>query len=149
MKKLKNNVKHFLYTLLALLLLTSCDSIRDKDLKSSKLELRQLVQETEIKKGSNGYFFLIGGGFNSYEKKITTVKVFAKLNDRFRIIEMPIQDIRISINNKLVKPNIQIEYVDSYKYSDEELVNQKWISKIYVVNCPEQYLPEKLLPIGL
>jgi len=135
--------------LLALVLFTSCESIRDKDLKSSKLELRQLVQETEIKKGSSGYFFLIGGGFDSYENKITTVKVFAKINGRFRIIEMPIEDIRISIDNKLAKPNIEIEYVDSYKYSDEELVNQKWRDKIYVVNCPEQYLPEKLLPMGL
>jgi hypothetical protein len=149
MKKLNTNASHFLYALLALVLFTSCESQRDKDLKSSKLELRQLVQETEIKKGSSGYFFLIGGGFDSYENKITTVKVFAKINGRFRIIEMPIEDVRISINNKLIKPNIEIEYVNNYKYSDESIVDQKWLRKIYVVNCPEQYLPEKLLPIGL
>ena len=62
---------------------------------------------------------------------------------------MPIEDVRISINNKLTKPSVEIEYVNNYKYSDESIVDQKWLRKIYVVNCPEQYLPEKLLPIGL
>jgi hypothetical protein len=62
---------------------------------------------------------------------------------------MPIQDVRININNQLIKPNIVIEYEYTSKLTDEELVSKKWFEKVYVINCPEQYLPEKLLPIGL
>ena len=148
MKNLKLR-SHFLYTLLALVLFTSCEPIIEKKLKSSKLELRQLVQETETKKTAYASYFLIAGSYGQSEEKITTVKVFAKVENRYRLIEMPIDEIRIAINNKLTIPNIEIEYTDNEKYSDEELVSKSWITKVYVINCPEQYLPEKLLPIGL
>lgn len=62
---------------------------------------------------------------------------------------MPIEEIRIAIDNKLTTPNIEIEYTNNEKYNDEELVSKGWVTKVYVINCPEQYLPEKLLPIGL
>ena len=148
MKNLKFR-SHFLYTLLALVLFTSCEPMIDKNLKSSKLELRQLVQETETKKTAYASYFLIAGSYSQSEYKETKVKVFAKVENRYRLIEMPIDEVRIAIDNNLKIPNIEIEYVNHEKYSDEELVSKNWVTKVYVINCPEQYLPEKLLPIGL
>ena len=148
MKNLKLR-SHFLYTLLALVLFTSCEPMINKNLKSSKLELRQLIQETETKKSTYASYFLIAGSYSQSEYKETKVKVFAKVENRYRLIEMPIDEVRIAIDNKLKIPNIEIEYINHVKYSDEELVSKSYITKVYVINCPEQYLPEKLLPIGL
>lgn len=147
--QIKNKISNLAKLMLALVLFTSCEPMIDKKLKSSKLELRQLVQETETKKTAYASYFLIAGSYGQSEEKITTVKVFAKVENRYRLIEMPIDEIRISIDNKLTTPNIEIEYTNNKKYNDEELVSKDWITKVYVINCPEQYLPEKLLPIGL
>ena len=100
-----------------LLLLTSCIHNTEKEYKSSKLELRQLVQETETQKTTHDYYFIIAGGYDSHENKITTVKVFAKVEGRFRLIEMPIEEIRISIDNKIKKPNIEIDQNILTKYA--------------------------------
>jgi len=132
-----------------LFLLFSCQSVEYKKHSSSVLELRQLVQGIETSKQSNGFYFLIGGGFSSSETTSTYVKVFAKVEGRYRIIEMPIEYIRISIDNTLKTPNIVLEYESRGKMSDEELINRIYMEKIFVINCPEQYLPEKLLPIEL
>jgi len=145
----KNKISNLAKLLLALVLLTSCEPMIDKKMKSSKLELRQLVQETETKKTAYASYFLIAGSYGQSEEKVTTVKVFAKVENRYRLIEMPIEEIRIAIDNKLTTPNIEIEYTNNEKYNDEELVSKGWVTKIYVINCPEQYLPQKLLPIGL
>ena len=148
-KDYKETKSNAFYTLLALVLFTSCEPMINKNLKSSKLELRQLVQETETKKTSYASYFLIAGSYSQSEYKETKVKVFAKVENRYRLIEMPIDEIRIAIDNKLTIPNVEIEYVNNEKYSDEELVSNRWKTKVYIINCPEHYLPEKLLPIGL
>ena len=145
----KNKISNLAKLLLALVLLTSCEPMIYKKLKSSKLELRQLVQETETKKTAYASYFLIAGSYGQSEEKVTTVKVFAKVENRYRLIEMPIDEIRIAIDNKLTTPNIEIEYTNNENYNDEELVSNDRVTKVYVINCPEQYLPQKLLPIGL
>lgn len=145
----KNLFSNACKLVLSLVLFTSCEPIIEKKLKSSKLELRQLVQETETKKTAYASYFLIAGSYGQSEEKVTTVKVFAKVENRYRLIEMPIDEIRIAIDNKLTTPNIEIEYTNNEKYNDEELVSKCWVTKVYVINCPEHYLPEKLLPIGL
>lgn len=148
--KISNYTAIALYAMLAVVssLIFSC-SEDVRNFKSSKLELRQLVQQTETKKTSSASYFFLIASYGSSEVKYTTVKVFAKVEKRFRLIEIPIEDVRISINNKLINPNIEIEYKYHKKLMDEELINLGWISKVYVINCPEQFLPEKLLPIGL
>ena len=98
-------LKYIIYLLIFQLSLISCVPLRKKSFISSKFELRQLVKETENKKESSGVFFLIGGSFHSEESNETKVKCFAKVDGSFRIIEMPIEDIRIRIDNKLKKPN--------------------------------------------
>ena len=142
-------LKYIIYLLIFQLSLISCVPLRKKSFISSKFELRQLVKETENKKESSGVFFLIGGSFHSEELNETKVKCFAKVDGSFRIIEMPIEDIRIRIDNKLKKPNIQVKYEDYNKLEDEKLLNEFFTYKVYVINCPETYLPEKLLPIEL
>ncbi len=146
---MENKISNLVKFMLLLVLLTSCEVEVYEKMKSSKLELIQLVQETEIKKNTDASYFLIAGSYRQREEKLTTVKVFAKVENRYRLIEMPIDEIRIAIDNKLTIPNIEIEYISINKYYDEEIVSNGWISKVYVINCPEQYLPKKLLPIGL
>ncbi len=140
---------------LLLLIIITLSSCSEKDngyrkRKSSKLELRQLIKETETTKQSNGWFFAIGGGYSNSEYKETVVKVFAKVEGRYRLIEMPISSVRINIDDSLKKPNIEIEYEDD-KIGDEELLSDRYSykTKVYIINCSEQYLPEKLLPINL
>jgi hypothetical protein len=146
---MKNKVITLVKLLSVLVLFTSCEVMMDKKLKSSKLELRQLVQETENKKTAYASYFLIFGSYKQNEEKLETVKVFAKVENRYRLIEIPLDKIRIAIDNKLTTPNIEIEYTHNRKYKDEELVDKNWLRKIYVINCPEQYLPQNLLPIEL
>lgn len=145
------NLRYFtkLLSIVVLITLVSCEGITEKKLKSSKFQLRQLVQETEKKKYAYASYFLIAGSYSQGEEKTTTVKVFANVENRFRLIEMPIDEVRIAIDNKLKTPNIQIEYTNIEKYSDEDLVSEQWIDKVYIINCPEYFLPEKLLPIGM
>lgn len=133
---------------LMLTLLISCAKNGGKKV-TSKLELRQLVQETKSEKKTSGYYFLIGGEYKSSETKNTVIKVFAKVNGRYRLIQMPIDEIRINIDDKVTTPNIQIEYICYSELTEDELISRDLITKVYVINCPEQYLPEKLLPIEL
>jgi|688.fasta_scaffold1427347_2 hypothetical protein len=142
-------MKKIIILSLFILTIISCEIVEYKDLKSSKLELRQLVKTTETTKSSQGYFFLIAGSYNSKETIKTTVKVFAKVEGRYRIIEMPINKIRIVIDNTLKKPYIQVEYNDNKVENDEWILECYHNINYYVVYCPEQYLPEKLLPIEL
>lgn len=150
MKKLKNKFISLSCIILLIAVFTSCmESEKHKTLKSSEFVLRQLIKDTETIKHASGSFFLIGGGYHQSEYKRTYVQVFAKVNDRYRLIEMPIEDVRISIDNKLKTPTVQVEYERRDRVEDDELLSTSWISKLYVINCPEQYLPEKLLPIEI
>ena len=130
-------------------ILISCTYFQDKQFTSSKLELRQLVKEVSTTHTEHGGFFLVGGSYSASETEKTTVKVMAKVEGRYRFMEIPIESIRIVINNNISIPYIEIEYVNTKKYSDEALTNNIYLVKVYIITCPEQYLPEKLLPITL
>ena len=107
-KKLSSNFIKLLLTVVFCLSLFSCEPRLEKTYRSSKLELRQLVKETEKIKEASGYYFLISGAYGSSERNYTSIKVFAKVNGMFRLIEIRIEDIRINIDNSLKKPNIEI-----------------------------------------
>jgi len=130
-------------------ILISCTSFQDKQFTSSKLELRQLVKEVSTTHTAHGWFFLVSGSYSASETEKTTVKVMAKVEGRYKFMEMPIESIRIVINNNISIPYIEIEYVNTKKYSDEALTNNIYLAKTYIITCQEQYLPEKLLPITL
>lgn len=148
----KNLFSNACKLVLALVLFTSCEPMVDKNLKSSKLELRQLVQETTTESKTTASFFLISGSYKSNTEEVITIKVFAKVEGRYRFIDIPIEKIRIVIDNELQKPTLEIEYFYREKATDTEVVdyfNHQSFKKLYIIYCPEQYLPEKLLPIGL
>ena len=90
-----------LCVMLAVMIFTGCEP---SNYKSSKLELRQLVQETKTKKTASVSYFLIAGSYSNSEYKETNVKVFAEVENRYRLIEMPINDVRIVIDNELDLP---------------------------------------------
>lgn len=119
---------------------------------SDQIELRQLVKETTTDKYSHGSFFLIGGNYANGETQTTTIKVFGKVDGLYRFIEMDMEDIRIKIDNNLTKPNIIIRYWWHKKVSIDNVLNNHdyyGYNVIYIINCPEKFLPEKLLPIEL
>ena len=144
-------MKHLIKFLVLILItctIVSCEWAKDKQFTSSKLELRQLVKETETSSHSSGWFFFITGGYSSETTQRTYVKVFANVDGEYRYIEMPIEDIRIVINNNISTPYIQIRYTNSKQRNNNDLLEYSW-GHIYVITCPEIYLPEKLLPITL
>jgi hypothetical protein len=132
-----------------ILVLFSCSVKPDEKFKTSKLELRQLVKETENSTSTSAFFFLIAGSYNKKEYTTTTVKMFAKVEGRYRLIECNIEEIRVVINNSLKIPYLEIEYDANTKLTDEKLLDIYYIGKTYIIYCPEQYLPEKLLPLEL
>jgi hypothetical protein len=147
--KYLNKLSVFIFSLLSICVI-SCKEEERKPKKTAVFELRQLIQETESYSSKTGVFFMFGGYYNEKEEKETTVKVFAKVEGRYRLIEMPIQDVRIVIDDMLFKPHVQIEYYSMSDFSDEEIVsNNDLSSKVFVITCPERYIPEKLLPIDL
>lgn len=124
------------------------------------IELRQLVKTTDTKSESHSSFFLIMGSYNESTTQEITIKVFANIDGAYRFISMPIEKVRINIDNSLIKPNMQLEYsfrstLDDKTVLDwfaDERTNANLIHNpklTYIINCPEQYLPEKLLPIEL
>lgn len=119
-----------------------------KDRQTSVLELRQLVNKTEVNKQTYGAFFLIGGSISSTESTEVYVKVFAKVDGYFRVVSIPINKLRVNIDNTLEKPNLIIEYY-STKKSDSWVLADEYRQEVFIINCPEKYLPEKLLPIEL
>jgi hypothetical protein len=144
----------YLIIIISLIFFSSCEQSSENTFKyTSVFELRQLVKETENVKTSHGSFFLIGGSYNSDEYSKTNVKVFAKVNGAYRFVEIPIEDIRIVINDSLTVPTLQVRYKTTHgNILNDDQVLQRWCSchdKSYIITCPEKYLPEKLLPIEL
>lgn len=147
---MKNRFKLLAVIIVAVIFTTSCERYDASDKITNTMELRQLVKTSTTKESSGGSYFLVVAGFSSSKTKVDLVKVFAEVDGMYRLIEMPLKDIRISIDNSLTKPNILIQYRSSSEYTVNELLSPHYyVGKTYILNCPEEYLPEKLLPIGL
>lgn len=141
-------MKQIIFILLTLSLFGCDNSI--KTFKSKPIKLRQLVTKTEKHNYESGSFFLIGGNYHKSDYEETNVKAFGRVDGYYRLIEMDINDIRINIDNSINEPNIVIKYYSGKKVSDSYLLSRKYYyDPIYLINCPEKYLPEKLLPIEL
>lgn len=149
--KFNKNMKK-LIVILVVVLFSSCKLEESEEYKyrqTSVLELRQLVNKVETNKETFGSYFLIGGSISSKESTDVYVKVFAKVDGYFRVINIPIKELRVNINNKLVKPTLVIKYWDE-KLTDSYVLDYRSYSiEYYIINCPEKYLPENLLPIKL
>lgn len=138
-------MKKLIIITVILLMFTSCSENRT----SSKLELRQLIQQTEVSKYSSGIYFFAIGTYNQLEESKIIIKCFALVEGRYRMVEIPIEKLRIVIDDTLISPILQIEYTAMDIYSDNDLLNCSNLDKVYVLYCPEKYLPERLLPITL
>lgn len=144
-------MKKSIFSFLFLFLLFSCGEYNPdgiyKNRQSSVLELRQLVNSKEQITQTSASFFLIAGSLDSRTETNYSVKVFAKVDGYYRVIDIPIYKLRINIDDSLQKPSLVIKYKNE-KLSDSEIVNNYSVRE-YIINCPEKYLPEKLLPIEL
>ena len=109
-------------------------------------ELRQITSKTDKKESVSGYYFLIGGSFSGEKTENNVIKVFAKVDGYYRVVSFPLEKLRVSIDNALLKPTLKLEYTDTPK-TNEDVVNSS--GNVYIINCPEKYLPEKLIPIEL
>jgi hypothetical protein len=139
-----------LFILITAVVFTSCAKKEEdsyKARKTSVLELRQLVNKTETTKNTYGSFFLVMGSVQSNESTESYVKVFAKVDGYFRVITIPIDKLRVNIDNTLEKPNLVITYSDR-ELTDSCVVEESYNNK-FIISCPEKYLPENLLPIEL
>ena len=144
-----------LIILLAIFTLLSCkNSVKNEDelylIRATKtLELRQLVNSENTKTKSYGSYFLIGGSYSSKTETDISIKVFAKVDGYFRVVNIPIENVRVNINNNIDKPTLQIKYTEEKLTGSNLLDNYGYSINYYIINCPERYLPEKLLPIEL
>jgi len=126
---------------------------------TSPLKLRQLSNTSETEKSADGSAFLFFASYHSKEQNVDYVKVFAEVDGEYRFLEIPMEDIRIKIDSTVKVPYVQIEYtydaINKQQFSStlvcEAIKPRNMYARVnivkYIIICPEQYLPERLLPI--
>ena len=141
-------MKKIIFLLVSIALFSSCNLIVER--KSNKFELRQLDSSVSDSKSSNAWFFIAAGSYSENTSNESVVKVFAKVDGMYRLIKFPLEMARINIDNSISSPNIQLVYRNEIEISDERLLNgYNYLVDYYIINCPEIYLPEKLIPIEI
>ena len=123
--------------------LMSCN----QEFETGALPLRQMVQTTETTKHSSGSFFLLFGGYSSGSTTELKVKVFADVGDYYKFIDMDLEYVRIDIDNSVKDPYLTIKYTHDEALDIERLTKPYLWKRIFIIHCPEKYLPKKLLPI--
>jgi hypothetical protein len=135
--------------LLMLGFLFGCQPIEYKDLHSERIYLRQLVNRDVTETHTSGSFFLIAASINSESQTNTVVKLMGEVNGEYRFMQFDFTKVRIKIDNKVTTPYIVLNYNRREKVETDFLLEYYgYINSITIV-CPEQYLPEKLLPIQI
>ena len=141
-------MKKYLFLLMIIFGLTSCNEFKER--LSDKIELRQLGSSVLSTKTSSAWFIIAAGSYEQSETSTIIVKVFGKIEGTYRLIEFPLKNARININNSIKTPTIQIGYTyHRNMLSSEILRNLKYNADYYIINCPDIYLPEKLIPITI
>ena len=136
--------------LLMLGVLFGCQPIPPvKDLHSEKIYLRQLVNRDVTETHMSGSFFLIAGSMSSDSETNTVVKLMGEVNGEYRFMQFDFTKVRIKIDDKVTTPYIVLNYNYREKVETDYLL--KYVGNIdsITIVCPEQYLPEKLLPIQI
>ena len=144
-------IRNMFTSLILLLIVSSCTGTETPSYYlSEEIPLRQLVKTEKVSKSENGYFFLITGGYSSKEEQAVVIRVFAKVEGMYRYLELPMENIRINIKEKYKTPTIQFKNELDYTL-DQTLfwIEEKNYSGEIIINCSEEYLPEKLLPIKI
>ena len=130
--------------------LIGCQGIPpDKDLHSEKINLRQLVNRDVTETHTSGSFFLIAGSVNSESETNTVVKLMGEVNGEYRFMQFDFTKVRIKIDNKVTTPYIVLNYSNQDDVETDYLLKYPYYIESITIVCPEQYLPEKLLPIQI
>jgi hypothetical protein len=120
-----------------------------KTYHTDKIYLRQLVNRDVTETHTSGSFFLIAGSVSSDSETQTVIKVMGEVNGEYRFMQFDFTKARIKIDNKVTTPYIVLNYVDDENKSVDYLLEYDYNVKSVTIICPEQYLPEKLLPIQI
>ena len=135
--------------LLVMLFLFGCNMPVYKAYHTDKIYLRQLVNRDVTETHTSGSFFLIAGSVSSDSETQTVVKVMGEVNGEFRFMQFDFTKARIKIDNRVTTPYIVLNYSNDEPYSIDYLLEYDYYVKSVTIVCPEQYLPEKLLPIQI
>jgi hypothetical protein len=138
-----------LLLLFSLLLMIGCNMPVYKVYHTDKIYLRQLVNRDITETHTSAAFFLVAGSMTSDSETQTVVKVMGDVKGEFRFMQFNFEKVRIKIDNKVTTPYIVLNYVDDEVKSIDYLLEYDYNVKSVTIVCPEQYLPEKLLPIQL
>jgi hypothetical protein len=138
-----------LLLLFALLLMIGCDRVEYKDYHTDKIYLRQLVNRDVTEIHTSGSFFLIAGSVSSESETSTVVKLMGEVNGEYRFMQFDFEKVRIKIDNKVTTPYIMLNYRDTSETSVDYLLKFPYYIGSITIVCPEQYLPERLLPIQI
>lgn len=138
-----------LLLLFALLLMVGCNRTEYKNYHSDKIYLRQLVNRDVTETHTSGAFFLVAGSMSSESETSTVVKLMGDVNGEYRFMQFDFEKVRIKIDNKVTTPYIVLNYKETYEVDMEYLLKYPYYIDSITIVCPEQYLPEKLLPIQI
>lgn len=116
---------------------------------TDKIYLRQLVNRDVTETHTSGSFFLIAGSVSSDSETQTVIKVMGEVNGEYRFMQFDFTKARIKIDNRVTTPYIVLNYVNDQDYTIDYLLEYDYYVKSVTIVCPEQYLPEKLLPIQI
>jgi len=147
--KKKNKGMKKLLGLFVMLFLFGCGGPEYTIRHTDKIYLRQLVNRDVTETHSSGAFFLIAGAMNSNSHTETVVKVMGEVNGEYRFMQFNFELVRIRIDNNVKTPYIVLNYVYYEPQTIDELLYYSYHMKSVTIVCPEQYLPERLLPIQL
>jgi hypothetical protein len=138
-----------LLLLFAVLLMVGCERVEYKNYHTDKIYLRQLVNRDVTETHTSGSFFLIAGSVSSESETSTVVKLMGEVNGEYRFMQFDFEKVRIKIDNKVTTPYIVLNYRDTSEMSIDYLLEYGYYVKSVTIVCPEQYLPEKVLPIQI
>jgi hypothetical protein len=138
-----------LLLLFALLLMIGCNMPVYKTYHTDKIYLRQLVNRDVTETHTSGSFFLVAGSVSSESETSTVVKLMGKVKDEYRFMQFDFEKVRIKIDNKVTTPYIVLNYRETSEMSMDYLLEYGYYVKSVTIVCPEQYLPERLLPIQI
>ena len=134
--------------LLALIttVLQSCVTVdkvnRLAERETNSFELKQLSNSEENSKISCGTF-IFGFGSSQYKEVQTKyITVVALVDCYFRTIKIPIEKLRVKIDNCRIRPTLKIKYI-GHKKSDSDVVDKNYATE-YILTCHSYYLPEDL-----
>jgi hypothetical protein len=142
-------MKKLLGLFVMVFLMIGCDGRVYKSYHTDKIYLRQLVNRDVTETHTSGSFFLIAGSVSSDTETETVIKVMGEVDGEYRFMQFDFTKARIKIDNRVTTPYIVLNYTDDETQTIDYLLEYGYYVKSVTIVCPEQYLPEKLLPIQI